>query len=345
MFLCSSCINLFLELNNLISAQFTVRDTRLKQLSSKVPNIIVHSRAKNTKDKYQCYFDQWCRWCSLFPEINPCPTQEQHLILYVAYLFQSGRSFPVIESSVSAIKYFHSLANLNVGASAVLKHLLQATKVLLSYVPKKKQALTVENLRSAINFLNREKTLKNMRTKVIMILSFSAFLRFSECKNLRRSDIRIFPHYAMIFIEKSKTDILRRGHWVFLSRLHSPLCPVTNLEDYFELVKCVPDSDVFIFRNVKTDGKTNGSLRKKDVPVNYSTVREDVRSVLKKIGLKECDYGLHSLRSGGASAAANFGVNDRLIMKHGRWKSVGIKNRYISEDLDSLLFVSRNLGF
>ena len=86
-------------------------------------------------------------------------------------------------------------------------------------------------------------------------------------------------------------------------------------------------------------------MRKKDVPVNYSTVREDVRSVLKKIGLKEWDYGLHSLRSGGASAAANFGVNDRLIMKHGRWKSVGIKNRYISEDLDSLLFVSRNLGF
>ena len=41
---------------------------------------------------------------------------------------------------------------------------------------------------------------------------------------------------------------------------------------------------------------------------------------LTDIGLDKKLFGLHSLRSGGATAAAsNASVCDRLIMKHGRW--------------------------
>jgi len=53
---------------------------------------------------------------------------------------------------------------------------------------------------------------------------------------------------------------------------------------------------------------------------------------------------LHSLRRGGATAAANRGVNDRLFQKHGRWKSVGVKDGYVEDDLKNLLSVSLGLG-
>ena len=51
-----------------------------------------------------------------------------------------------------------------------------------------------------------------------------------------------------------------------------------------------------------------------------------------------------NLRAGGASAAANAGISDRLFKRHGRWKSDSAKDGYVKDKLDSLLSVSRSLG-
>ena len=50
----------------------------------------------------------------------------------------------------------------------------------------------------------------------------------------------------------------------------------------------------------------------------------------EKVGLLKGSFGLHSLRSGGATAAGNV-VPERSIQKHGRWKVESSKNRYIHE--------------
>ena len=55
------------------------------------------------------------------------------------------------------------------------------------------------------------------------------------------------------------------------------------------------------------------------------------------------NYGLHSLRAGGASAAANAGVPDRLFKRHGRWRSETAKDGYLKESLSDLLTVSQSL--
>ena len=39
--------------------------------------------------------------------------------------------------------------------------------------------------------------------------------------------------------------------------------------------------------------------------------------------------GTHSLRNGGATAAANAGVPDRLFKRHGRWASEPAKHGYV----------------
>ena len=55
-------------------------------------------------------------------------------------------------------------------------------------------------------------------------------------------------------------------------------------------------------------------------------------------------YGLHSLRIGGASAAANNDLPDRVIKKHGRWKSEHAKDVYCREDIQHQLLVTLNIG-
>ena len=55
-------------------------------------------------------------------------------------------------------------------------------------------------------------------------------------------------------------------------------------------------------------------------------------------------YGLHSLRSGGASAAANNGVSDRQIAEHGRWSSNSSRDGYIKDNPEKRFKVSKCLG-
>ena len=51
---------------------------------------------------------------------------------------------------------------------------------------------------------------------------------------------------------------------------------------------------------------------------------------------------MHSLCAGGATAAANGGVQDRL--QHGRWKSESAKDGYVKDSLQRQLEVSKSLG-
>ena len=52
----------------------------------------------------------------------------------------------------------------------------------------------------------------------------------------------------------------------------------------------------------------------------------------------------HSLRAGGASAAAENGVPDRQIPKHGRWKSENARNGYILDSVKNRSEISKKLG-
>ena len=55
-------------------------------------------------------------------------------------------------------------------------------------------------------------------------------------------------------------------------------------------------------------------------------------------------FGVYSLHSGEATAAANIGVDDRHFKKHGRWKSEKVKDKYIHEKLPNKLIVTKSLG-
>ena len=59
-------------------------------------------------------------------------------------------------------------------------------------------------------------------------------------------------------------------------------------------------------------------MRNKNVPLSYARARELFLDVVTVVGMEREEFSLHSLCSGGASIAANAGVNDRLFKSHGR---------------------------
>ena len=82
-------------------------------------------------------------------------------------------------------------------------------------------------------------------------------------------------------------------------------------------------------------------LRKE--PMSYSRANELIKQELRKEGLDPGFYGVHSLRAGGASAAAALGIPDRLFQRQGGWRSEKSKNNYIQESLESLLKVTKTI--
>ena len=70
----------------------------------------------------------------------------------------------------------------------------------------------------------------------------------------------------------------------------------------------------FVFRKFS---HTANSIRLRRQQMTYSRARELFSKQLREIGLDPSLHGLHSLRSGGTTEAAAWGISERLIQRHG----------------------------
>ena len=68
--------------------------------------------------------------------------------------------------------------------------------------------------------------------------------------------------------------------------------------------------------------------------ISYTRIRELVK---RDMGYDSDQFGLHSFRAGGATAAANARVPDRLFKRHGRWRSETAKDGYIEDSEKEML--------
>ena len=56
---------------------------------------------------------------------------------------------------------------------------------------------------------------------------------------------------------------------------------------------------------------------------------------LNTLGYPADQFGIYSLRAGGATAAAGSGVPDKLFKRHGRWKSDTAKDGYVEDSVQA----------
>ena len=151
--------------------------------------------------------------------------RQLYCFIYVEFVTM-WNPFPTIRQTLHAIKFYHKICN----------------------YPD-----PFNHLKNMYRSFERKDTrkLENIRTMTICLLPCSGFLRFSECIKLRRSDISIFSTHAKIFIEQSKTDECRQGHWLHIARLNSELCPIKALEKFVDSAKIQVDCNKFLFRGIQ----------------------------------------------------------------------------------------------
>jgi hypothetical protein len=138
-------------------------------------------------------------------------------------------------------------------------------------------------------------------------------------------------------------QIYADSNFVVIVRTDSNLCPVKNLELYLVWGNILADSNEFIFRNL-TKCMDMYILRRDDKALSRSRMRELFIQAFQSFVPDIKKFGLHSLRSGGATTCANLRISDRLFKKHGRWRSETAKDGYVKDSLPDRLSVSKNLG-
>ena len=129
---------------------------------------------------------------------------------------------------------------------------------------------------------------------------------------------------------------------MLIARTGTQTCPVAMLERYMTRASIDPKSKLSLFRAIiKT--KDREMLRSAG-SLSYGRVSELFKLKLSELGYPAAKYGLHSLCAGGATAAVNARVPDRLFKRHGRWKSEITKDGYVNDSVQTRLSVSKQLG-
>ena len=210
----------------------------------------------------------------------------------------------------------------------------------MAHQTTKKEPITVSQLEQLdASKADSIASLYNIRSVVICLLAFATFLRFDELAKLVRSDVKIENDTLKLFIQPSKTDQYRDGGWIVVASSRKATCPVAMMNRYLDRAGLSCDSPFFCQLS-----KTKCGYKPRSKGLRYSRLRELVLEAFKDIVPDISAIGTYSLRSGGATAAANAGVPDRLFKRHGRWASESAKDGYIQDSISSRLSVSKALA-
>lgn len=320
--------------------------TKLREKVVLLPGIIRASRADSTTRKYCGSFLRFQNWAKTqgIKESELFPASVLHVSIYLACLTQQSNSPSPIIDAFYGIKWAHDVTGCpSPTDNQLVRNILEGSKRILSKPVSKKEPITVDILQKMYMKLFDRNNLYNQRTICMCLLSFAGFLRSKELINIKRSDVSFFSDYVEIFIESSKTDVYRDGTRVVIARVSSDLCPVNNFEIYLSLAGIQDNSQDYVFCAV-TRTENGFKLRNCSKPLSYTRVREIFIEAFTGIVANIKDYGLHSLRSGGATASVLCGIPDRLFKRHGRWRSDLAKDGYVKDPLTERLNVSKNLG-
>ncbi|XP_020908588.1 uncharacterized protein LOC110246574 [Exaiptasia diaphana] len=219
-----------------------------------------------------------------------------------------------------------------------LLQVCDASKRLLGRPVVKKEILEVRHVKSIVDkFAQLGASLSDLQVAVLIVVGFAGFLRWSDLSVIKVEDVVFYDSHMDVVLPKRKNDQRRSGSAISIASTGSVYCPVSLTRRFILRAGLLSGP---LFRECVSRGVVK-SLSSK--ALSYASARSQVLSAFTAIGLDAKKFGLHSLRAGGASAAARAGIPGRLISSHGGWKSDVSRNGYIKDCKDSILAVSKSL--
>jgi len=291
-------------MNNLI--------TDIKSLELETIKNLRNSKSTNTLRAYQSDYNDFSLFCSK-NGFQALPTEPKILSLYITHL-ASYSKFSTLKRRLASISIIHKTKGHYIDTKhPIIVENLMGIKRTNGSNQKGKKPLLINDLKLLIQAIDdsREKNIRKIRDKALVLIGFSGGFRRSELVNIEYEDIEFVEEGVKIFVKRSKTDQSGEG-----------------------MTKAIPYFDNINFCPVKALNKWIVEAELKDGKI-FNISDKNVALIIKKYanyaGLDAHRYAGHSLRSGFATSTAESGAEERNIMAMTGHKSTEMVRRYIKE--------------
>lgn len=269
------------------------------------------AQAPSTQATYASQQHQYRQFCLQLGMPSPADCfQPDVLAAWIMARSVHGYKLSTIELGVHAVCHLARQHGSHLSATAQpVKTALRAAGRVRGSAPTRKQPLLLPALQRVCSVDTNSWIA--VRDSAFYALGWHGMLRGSEVAALQWQHISLEAEGLVLLIQSSKTDQAAEGQFVFLHSHEDPsICPVRCLQ---RLCAFTPVGTLGgpVFR---THQHSLQQLRK-------ATMLTRLHRRLQSLSFPTALFGLHSLRSGGATAAAQQQVPERLIKIHGRWVS------------------------
>ena len=288
------------NMNNLI--------TDVKSLEIETLKNLKNSKSNNTLRAYQSDFKDFSTFC-IKNGLSLMPADPKIIALYITFLSKSSK-FSTLKRRIASISVIHKLKGHYLDTKhPVIMENLHGIKRTLGSRQKSKKPILINDLKLIIKAIDQKK----IRDKALILIGFAGGFRRSELVNIEYDDVEFVTEGVKILIKRSKTDQSGEGNIKAIPYFENrEFCPVIALKNYV---------------NEKFTNKNKGKI----FEISDKSVALILKRYAKKAGLNASLYAGHSLRSGFATTAAEFGAEERNIMAMTGHKTTQMVRRYIQE--------------
>jgi len=282
--------------------------TDVKSLEIETLQNLKNSKANNTLRAYQSDFRDFSGFCAK-NGLSSIPTQPKIIALYITHLSKTSK-FSTLKRRIASISVIHKLKGHYLDTKhPIIMENLHGIKRTLGSRQKAKKPILINELKLIIKAIDETK----IRDKALILVGFSGGFRRSELVNIEYDDVEFVTEGVKILIKRSKTDQSGEGSVKAIPYFdNQEFCPVIALKNYINKK----------FSNI-SDGKV--------FDISDKSVALIIKRYAEKAGLDSSKYAGHSLRSGFATTAAEFGAEERNIMAMTGHKTTQMVRRYIQE--------------
>jgi site-specific recombinase XerD len=285
-------------------------------------NNIRSSKSANTIRAYKSDFNNFVDFCKK-NNFKALPADPKIVSFYITHL-SSNSKVSTLKRRLASISVIHKIKGhyIDIKHPLIIENLMGIQRK-KGVFQKSKNPILINELKEIINVIDKaeKKEDKNARDKALILIGFSGGFRRSELVNIDFEDLEFTKEGVKIFIKRSKTDQSGEGMIKAIPYFkEKDFCPVIFLKNWIEISNI---NKGFIF------------------DISDKMVAILIKKYLSAAGFDSKKYSGHSLRSGFATVAADYGADEKSIMNMTGHKTTQMVRRYIK---DSNLFKNNPLN-
>ena len=265
----------------------------LVSLSERAKDLVMETHASSTVKTYKSAFSRWKSW-AMEHGFVAIPATPVAVSLYLIHLVETSASASPISAALSAIKWAHQKACVQLPVNAMVEQIAAAAKRRLACTPRRKEPLNKKQVATIVGQLAGSDDCLKLRTAVMFVIGFAGFMRWDDLARIRVRDIAFRRDYMEVRLDKRKNDQLREGSLVLISTQPGELGAVALTQRLIEETNL--QADDHLLSNLV---KAKSGWKTKKGSLQYSRARELFLEAVAGAGLQAEMFGLHSLRSGG----------------------------------------------